>query len=650
MTTPFRLSVSILLVGGGLLVVMGQLIYAQIIPLFRPFLFLLMALGVLAFVMGSRLVARPQLPPFILRPVNRLTGWLHISSGQLLLLCFAPCFALLAALAAGDVLEAVNVPVYLSAWFLSIACVLIGGSRPSQGTETAVDRRELLLIIGLFLFAFLLRVWSLETLPTTLSGDEGSAGLSAVEFARGRANNLLTIGWFSFPSLYFAIQGLGIFLLGQTVAGLRIASALAGALTVVAVYGLGRTFFNRLTAVFAAVLLATFHYHIQFSRIGLNNIWDGLFATLIMAGLWYGWKHERCIGFLLCGLALGLGQYFYVTVRVFPVLLLIWAFFAFLTKREKFKRCLPDLSLAAVVAFVIVIPLIFFFVRHPNEFNAPLQRVTIFDGWLEQTAIQLGEPALKIIWDQILNTALGFTHLPLRHWYNPGVPLLLPGSAALFILGVLWALTNPNLRYLLLMLPLLSMVILGGLSQDAPASQRYVIAVPFVAVLVALPLTRLVGWLQDYWPRFRRAVLVAAVLVLVWLSAADLRYYFFDVYDNYVLGGYNTYVATEIAQHLSDQEPPPRVFFFGFPRMGYFSLSTIPYLAADVQAEDILDPLTALPAWHITTPTEFIFLPERVAERQYVEQQFPGGTYREYRDEFNGLLFSVYSFSPVRSE
>jgi 4-amino-4-deoxy-L-arabinose transferase-like glycosyltransferase len=560
---------------------------------------------------------------------------------------FAPCLALLAALAAGDVLEALNVPVYLLAWFLSIACVLVGSSRPSQEVEPEIDKKEILVVLGLFLFAFLLRAWAIGTLPATLSGDEGSAGLAAVEFARGRATNILTISWFSFPSLYFAIQSMGIFLLDQTVAGLRITSALVGALTVVAVYGLARTLFNRLTAVIAAVLLATFHYHIHFSRIGLNNIWDALFGTVIMAGLWYGWKHERRIGFLLCGLALGLAQYFYVTVRIFPILLLIWALFAFLSNREKFKRLFPDFSMAALVAFVVVIPLIFFFVRHPNEFNAPLQRVTIFDGWLEQMIFVEGQSGLAIIWDQILSTALGFTHLPLRHWYNPGVPLLLPGSAAFFILGILWTISNFNLRHLLLLLPLLSMVILGGLSQDAPASQRYVIAVPFVAILIALPLARLTKWLEEYWPQFRRVILVVTAVILLWLSASDVRYYFFDVYDNYVLGGYNTLVATDIANYLHDQEPTPDVYFFGFPRMGYFSLSTIPYIAHEVKAEDVLDPLTGPPGWHITRPTEFIFLPERLGERQFVEQQYPGGTYTEYFDENAGILFAVYTVNPV---
>ena len=641
-----RLPVTILLIGGSLLVVMGQLIYAQLPVQFRPFIISLMGIGLFAFAFGGRLAARPRLPAWIERPVNLATNKLQINSAQLLLLIFAPCFALLAVLAAGDVLKSLNLPVYLLAWFLSIICVLVGSFQLEGELHPKVDIKEVLLVGGLFLAAFLLRAWAIENLPATLSGDEGSAGLTSALFARGETDNVLTVGWFSFPSLYFAIQGLGIALLDQTVAGLRITSALAGALTVVAVYGLGRTLFGRMTAVFSAVLLATFHYHIHFSRIGLNNIWDGLFGTLVFAGLWYGWKHERRSGFILCGLALGIGLYFYVSIRVFPILLLLFALAAFVVNREKFKRSFPNFFLAALVAFVVVIPLIFFFVRHPAEFNAPLQRVTIFDGWLDAMVIREQQTALKIIWDQVVNTALGFTHLPLRHWYNPGVPLLLPGSAALFLLGFLWAITNLNLRYLLLLLPLLSMVILGGLSQDAPASQRYVIVVPFVAVFVALPLARVTQWLQDYWPRLRQVILVGAAVILLWLSAADIRYYFFEVYDEYVLGGYNTQVATDIAHYLADQEPAPQVYFFGFPRMGYFSLSTIPYIAADVQAEDVLSPLTDLPRWQLTGPTEFVFLPERVGEWVFVQQQYPEGIYNEFRDEDGTLLYSVYAVQP----
>ena len=86
---------------------------------------------------------------------------------------------------------------------------------------------------------------------------------------------------------------------------------------------------------------------------------------------------------------------------------------------------------------------------------------------------------------------------------------------------------------------------------------------------------------------------------MAWIVATDLNYYFSEVYESYVLGGHNTKVATAVANYLDEKEPPPDVYFFGFPRMGYYSLSTISYLAPDVNAEDVLEPLVARPAWRL---------------------------------------------------
>ena len=135
--------------------------------------------------------------------------------------------------------------------------------------------------------ALALRAWQMSQFPNTYSGDEGSAGLFAVELLDGKANNLFSLGWFSFPALYFAVQSAAIALLGQTVEAVRLTSAVAGALTVVAVYWLGRTMFDRTTAVLAALYLAASHYHIHMSRIALNNVWDGLFGTLAILCLLY---------------------------------------------------------------------------------------------------------------------------------------------------------------------------------------------------------------------------------------------------------------------------------------------------------------------------------------------------------------------------
>jgi hypothetical protein len=121
-----------------------------------------------------------------------------------------------------------------------------------------------------------------------------------------------------------------------------------------------------------------------------------------------------------------------------------------------------------------------------------------------------------------------------------------------------------------------------------------------------------------------------------------LQYYFLKVYDQYVLGGLNTIVATEVAEYLDEQPEPLTVYFFGFPRMGYFSLSTIPYLEPDVQAQDIIDPLTAEPDWTFSGPVRFIFLPERLHEMQYIQTAFPGGEYQEFYNPDGTPLFMVY--------
>ena len=258
---------------------------------------------------------------------------------------------------------------------------------------------------------------------------------------------------------------------------------------------------------------------------------------------------------------------------------------------------------------------------------------------MEMTA----QPAAQILLQQMGKAALGFTHLPLRLLYSPGVPLLLAGTGALFLVGVAMSVWSFDLRSLLLLLSLVSVVVLSGLSRDAPASQRYIIAVPSVGILVALPLTRLTHWLQELWPEHRRFVAAGLIVVMAWLMWTDLRYYFFDAFENYTLGGENTRAATDIATYLQDQEEPAQdVYFFGFPRMGYHSLSTIPYLNPGMNPIDVEEPLQKAPEWQLTGPTIFIFLPERAGELDHVRSTYPSGQYKVFHKADGQSLFMTY--------
>lgn len=632
------------LVGSGAaLAVLAQLVSRVMPEDQRLRAFTLVLLGGLLLVLGVRTFMQGALPRWLDRLVARLAAWLDVAPVQVILLLTAPAFALLARLAAGDGLLAHHATASVLAWLLAITFVVGGSVIKSERRPLNVDRWDVILSVALFAAALALRAYQTTIYPNTYSGDEGSAGLFAVELLTGKANNLFGLGWFSFPSLYFTVQSVAIALLGQTVEAVRLTSVLAGALTVPALYWLARTMFGRATAILAATYLAVSHYHIHMSRIALNNIWDGLFGTVAILGLWYGWQSGRRFAFIVCGLALGLGQYFYVSIRILPILFLIWAAFAFWRRRDQFRERFAGLVLAAIVALVVYMPLGLFFAANPDEFQAPMNRVTIFGDWMENELARGERTQSEVLFDQFVKGVMGFTHEPLRLLYNPGSPLLLTAAGFLFLLGILWAFLNFDLRYLLLLLPLVGAVASNTISQDAPSSQRYIMAMPMVAIFVATPLAQAMAWLRQQYPRTRVAVVVAGFVLMALVAAVDLDYYFNRVYDDYVLGGGNTLAATHVAYYLRDKEPRgEQVFFFGFPRMGYFSHATISFLAPDKRGQDVVEPLTGPPDFGLGETAVFIFLPERLNELEFVRQSYPDGTYQEFYNDDGSLLFAVY--------
>jgi 4-amino-4-deoxy-L-arabinose transferase-like glycosyltransferase len=631
---------SFLLIGISLTILSDELLQ----PLDeRRLLTPLLAFGLGGAALLAQIAHGRALPVWLHNGLSWAAARLRVTMPQVLLLLFALPFTLLVYPAAGPEPLARYPVIAVGSWLLSILLVAAGSWRgPAGGGRPS--RRELLWLLLLFLFALVVRGTAIGRLPANFSGDEGSAALEAVRFMQGDFNNFFTVGWFSFPSYYYGVQSVAVRFLGRTAAAVRIPSVIAGAAAVLATYWLGRQLFSRRTGAFAALYLAASHYHIHISRIALNNVWDSLFAGLALAGLWDGWRKDRRASFILSGVALGLGQYFYASIRVLPLLFVVWTGAAFLAQRARFRERLAGLGVTAGTALVVALPLGFFFRDHPDHFNAPLRRVSVFEGWLaaEQARTGMGETA--VLAGQAWKAMLGFVSTPLRLLYDPGVPLLLAGAAALFIVGLVWLLSRRDLRTLLLVLPLGAVVLSNTFSQDPPSSQRYILAMPAVAIILALPLGEVSAWLEHVWPARRRHIAAAAQIMIILVVLIDLRYYFLDVYDTYVFGGLNTTVATEVAYFLREQPDEPQVvYFFGFPRMGYYSLSTIPYLAPQMMGQDVIERLQGPAPWGVNQTTHFIFLPEREEEEVWVRAVYTDGEWRRHYSQRGEHLFSSYS-------
>ena len=594
----------------------GELLVAQVYS----------ALGLGLFVLAAISFSRKQLPARIARPLRAGADWMDISKAQVILLALAPMLALAGWLAAGEARMMRLPQLAVLMWLLGIL-MLVAGSlthAPERGVRFH-PTKEWAIVATLFVGALLLRGIATAQFPWLLTGDEASAGLSALEFTNGERNNIFGLAWFSFPAFYFYLQSISIRLFGQTTEALRITSALAGALTVVALYWFLKQAFNRWVALTGGIMLAAFHFHIHFSRIGLNNVWDGLFVAFISGAFWWGWTRNSRLGYVLAGLGFGLAQYFYASSRFLFLLFPIWLAFSAARDWPGVRARLNHLAITALSALIITLPLAMYYLGHLPDFYAPMSRVSYLGDTLRSDVLTTGKMPVELLASQFITSALAFTSSNLRHWYVPETPMLLPLSATLFLMGVVLLLLNfRKPAELWLILWLAAAIVIGALSESTPAAQRYVFAAPAVAATMGLALVRISQWLIESWPLARPAV-VAVVGILVALACwTDLSFYFGDYSAKKRFGDLNTETAIAVAQMLDERDPGVEVYFFG-GRMGYYSHSSIPYLASHANGHDVLQPLTAPPDWELHGPTIFVFLPERSSEMALVKKQYPGG-------------------------
>ena len=584
------------------------------------------ALGLGLFVLAAVGFNRKQIPFRLDRTLGAAAEWLDISKAQVILLALAPMLAMGGWLAAGEgrLMRQPQLAVFL--WLLGIFFLAAGSltHRPNL-SERLRPTREWAIVAAVLVAALLLRGIATAQFPWLLTGDEASGGLSALEFTNGERNNIFGLAWLSFPALYFYLQSVSIQLLGQTTEALRITSAIAGALTVVALYWFLKQAFGRWVALTGSILLAASHFHIHFSRIGLNNVWDGLFVAFISGALWWGWTKNNRIGYILAGLGFGLAQYFYASSRLLFLLFPIWVALSAARDWAGFRARLNHLVIMALSTLVITLPLAMYYLGHIPDFYAPMSRVSYLGDTLRFDVIATGKAPAELLAGQFLTSALAFTSANLRHWYIPETPILLPLSATLFLMGVVLLLLNfRKPAELWLILWLAGAIAIGALSESTPAAQRYVFAAPAVAATMGLALVRMGQWLIESWPSARPAVVAIVGIVVAIACWVDLSFYFGDYSANKRFGDLNTETAIAVAQMLDEREPGVEVYFFG-GRMGYYSHSSIPYLASHANGHDVLQPLSEPPNWELRGPTVFVFLPERSSELAMVQERYPGG-------------------------
>jgi hypothetical protein len=360
----------------------------------------------------------------------------------------------------------------------------------------------------------------------------------------------------AFTWIYPYLQAWGVGLLGRNLEGLRLLSAVVGTLGIPALYLLARELFDRKTALLAALFLAVFPPHIQFSRIGLNNIADPLFGTLALAFLVRGFKYQRRADFAIAGAALGLTQYFYEGGRLlFPLLLFLSLAWLLLIKPRFFAEsnaqpANPSSSLAGnwkletgnlpspqhsvpstqyfsslitffLLAILIALPVYTTLIAAKQPLDARFQTVGVGGSyWMRVEA--LGKP--QSLEEHILIPFLVYVFQPeIALYYGGEQAMLLPYVVPFVMIGVLALLAYWRTPGIIIVGWVLLASMGNMLLTESAIYARYVVVFPALTLLAAVGLRTIAALV---WPRKSRWRTGIVILVAAVLCVGQITYFF----------------------------------------------------------------------------------------------------------------------------
>jgi len=372
-------------------------------------------------------------------------------------------------------------------------------------------------LLGLSLGGLLLRVAFLGTVPGWLHPDESMLAeytLLQVLPAPGITVNPFSTGIGTQPALHAYIVRLALHSLGRSILALRIPSVIAGSLAIPAIYAAIASIDSRRTAILGAVLATAYPLHVHWSRLALSTVWNTLWVPLALAAFCWGWRREWSGGGVLAGLALGLSFYFPPGIGIGLILLAVLAILLYREDPDR-RRLGVHLGKVAAVATCTAAPILLFIVLNPEGY---LFRQSTTWGWTPEAVRQIAGTSnrwLEYFWHQFTRSFGAYTTFAdMSGFYDPGVAFLFGVSALAFMAGVF--LSVRRRRWLPPAWVILTSLLGGFVMREVPSSASYVISIPGILWLVALPLDAL----MSRGHRSLALALLAAILV------TDLVFYF----------------------------------------------------------------------------------------------------------------------------
>ncbi|MBI2942412.1 MAG: glycosyltransferase family 39 protein, partial [Chloroflexi bacterium] len=515
--------------------------------------------------------------------------------------------------------------------------------------RSTADWLWLALAVATVAAAFALRLYRLEAIPASFNNDEGETadwGLNVLHQTLLWGQHVATpsspfhSGWATNPLGGHYLHAVVMQVAGETIFGMRLTSAISGAIGVWLLYLLLWDYVRPWAAVGAALLMAVSHVHLFWSRTGLLQ---SLMTALATAMLWLmlrGLRSSGYLSFVLAGLLLGATQHLYQGARFLVPVVAFFFLYTAVADRQFVRRRWSHVLAMATSSAIVFAPLGFWYLAHPGELFTRTAAVFIFSNPDYLRGMYPGKDTLGVVIEQLRRSieGLAFSGDGSLAFYPPRVPLVDPVVGAVLLVGILgftFSLRRPE-RVLVGLWAWLTILIACTSTVDPPPMTRLILMVPALFFVVGVVLDRL-GRLAEQAAGRRGLVALALPLVVALGYAAVWNYHvFFVAYPRDFPTGVWT-AAGNLARTLG---PSSKTYMVGPPEL-YFLNSTVRFLTRGLAGDDL--PEKDIPVRErgyrdglfIVSPA----LPNALAR---LRAAYPNGQLQEHRDSRGNLLFTAY--------
>lgn len=453
-------------------------------------------------------------------PALMLAGWPALATGWRVVTQWAAArpivswISLAAALASLLALRAgvpawVTLPLVLSG--VGLAWPLMADSEERSAWPISA------LLVAMTVVALGGRLVALDQMPPALWRDEARHGLLALRIWSDPSFRPIYVPVFAdLPALLFYLMAPVVGMLGPSMWSVRLVSAVAGALTPLALYWFAAPLIGRRAAVLGAALLAWASWSLSMSRWAFPATLDHLLVLTAAGLLWRGLDPvRRGWWWYVAGAAAlgGLAVYTYHTGRLAPVALIVVVLIRLGRDPTRWRLVWSRLVLAALLGALIIAPFVWYILNDSTGFNRRVATVSIFqasDLYRHRPLDFLAENIVRygLMW-HVQGEANGRHHLP-------SVPMVDPVVGLLLLIGVGLAWRARRAAAVVLLALWLLYYLPGLLSFNAPHAMRSLGTLAPACALAGWGLSRLASGAQ--WRRWLiPAALAASLAVNLWV-------------------------------------------------------------------------------------------------------------------------------------